>query len=126
LTYLTGGCRASAGGQQLLEDYGDNMDKIYIQYHGFVPDSNPFRCVYLNPIPLGNIPRVQPRGSSGGGAAAAEMKDLRTIDHWVAKLETNESRNMPPGGYPLAGFEDATLGDLCVCVCVCVCVSVCL
>jgi len=39
------------------------------------------------------------------------MKDLRTIDHWVAKLETNESRNMPPGGYPLAGFEDATLAS---------------
>lgn len=61
-----------------MEDYGDNMDKIYIQYHGFVPDTNPFRCVYLNPIPLGNIPRVQKRGSDGvnemGGVR--EMLDM--------------------------------------------------
>jgi hypothetical protein len=31
----------------LLEDYGDNSDKIYLQYHGFVADLNPFRCVEL-------------------------------------------------------------------------------
>ena len=55
--------RACPKGEQLLEDYGDNMDKIYIQYHGFIPDENPFRCVYLNPLPLGNIPRVQQRGN---------------------------------------------------------------
>jgi len=34
-----------ARGAQLLEDYGDNSDSIYISYHGFVPDINPFRCV---------------------------------------------------------------------------------
>lgn len=32
-------------GTQLLEDYGDNSDTIYISYHGFVPHQNPFRCV---------------------------------------------------------------------------------
>eukprot|EP01041_Mallomonas_annulata_P009302 gene9302-19309_t len=31
--------------EQLFEDYGDNSDQIYLQYHGFVPDINPFRCV---------------------------------------------------------------------------------
>ena len=31
-------------GEQLLEDYGDNRDKIYLQYHGFVTEYNPFRC----------------------------------------------------------------------------------
>jgi hypothetical protein len=53
------------------------MDKIYIQYHGFVPDFNPFRCVYLNPVPLGSIPRVQPRGSSVNEMGGArELLDL--------------------------------------------------
>jgi hypothetical protein len=32
-------------GEQLFEDYGDNEDSIYLQYHGFVADENPFRCV---------------------------------------------------------------------------------
>lgn len=32
-------------GGQLFEDYGDNEDGIYAQYHGFVADNNPFRCV---------------------------------------------------------------------------------
>lgn len=31
-------------GQQLWEDYGDNTDRIYLQYHGFVSQDNPFRC----------------------------------------------------------------------------------
>eukprot|EP01038_Epipyxis_sp_PR26KG_P004607 gene4607-6484_t len=33
---------------QLMEDYGDNPDEIYLKYHGFVPENNPFRCVTLN------------------------------------------------------------------------------
>jgi hypothetical protein len=57
------------------------MDKIYIQYHGFVPDSNPFRCVHLNPIPLGNIPRVQKRSSSvneiGGVRELLDLMEFR-------------------------------------------------
>lgn len=32
-------------GNQLFEDYGDNEDNIYAQYHGFVAAENPFRCV---------------------------------------------------------------------------------
>lgn len=32
-------------GSQLFEDYGDNEDAIYAQYHGFVAVDNPFRCV---------------------------------------------------------------------------------
>lgn len=32
---------------QIFEDYGDNNDDIYFQYHGFVPDANPFRTVQL-------------------------------------------------------------------------------
>lgn len=73
--------RACSEGQQLLEDYGDNMDKIYIQYHGFVPDSNPFRCVYLNPVPLGSIPRVQQRGNKvdeiGGVRELLDLMEFR-------------------------------------------------
>lgn len=73
--------RACSKGEQLLEDYGDNMDKIYIQYHGFVPDLNPFRCVYLNPVPLGSIPRAQHRGNRvdevGGVRELLELMDFR-------------------------------------------------
>lgn len=37
--------RKTSKGEQLMEDYGDNADKIYLQYHGFAIDDNPFRCV---------------------------------------------------------------------------------
>ena len=39
--------RDQVAGGQLHEDYGDNTDKIYLQYHGFVAENNPFRCVML-------------------------------------------------------------------------------
>lgn len=42
--------RDCQAGQQLFEDYGDNSDKIYLQYHGFVPENNPFRCIPLSTI----------------------------------------------------------------------------
>ncbi len=35
-------------GQEIYEDYGDNDDSIYLQYHGFVADKNPFRCLPIN------------------------------------------------------------------------------
>eukprot|EP00605_Chrysophyceae_sp_TOSAG23-4_P000492 GSChrysophyteH1.ASY1.ANO1.551.1 assembled CDS len=44
--------RDAAKGMQLLEDYGDNRDKIYLQYHGFVVEHNPFRCIMLNLPPI--------------------------------------------------------------------------
>jgi hypothetical protein len=37
--------RSCRSGEQLFEDYGDNEDGIYLQYHGFVASNNPFRCV---------------------------------------------------------------------------------
>ncbi len=37
--------RNAESGDQLYEDYGDNSDQIYSQYHGFIPDENPFRCI---------------------------------------------------------------------------------
>jgi len=40
---------------QLCEDYGDNKDNIYLQYHGFVADVNPFRCVHLSAPPLADL-----------------------------------------------------------------------
>jgi hypothetical protein len=46
--------RAQVKGSQLSEDYGDNNDKIYLQYHGFVPSENPFRCVTFNGPSLSN------------------------------------------------------------------------
>ena len=35
-------------GQEVYEDYGDNDDTIYLQYHGFVAEKNPFRCLLVN------------------------------------------------------------------------------
>jgi histone-lysine N-methyltransferase SETD3 len=37
--------RSCQVGQQLFEDYGDNSDDVYLLYHGFVAETNPFRCV---------------------------------------------------------------------------------
>jgi Rubisco LSMT substrate-binding/SET domain len=40
--------RAFAAGQQVVEDYGDNPNSIYLQYHGFVPQQrNQFDCAQL-------------------------------------------------------------------------------
>lgn len=36
--------RSQHAGGQVFEDYGDNDDAIYLQYHGFVTRDNPFRC----------------------------------------------------------------------------------
>ena len=48
--------RATTLGQQLFEDYGDNKDNIYLQYHGFVPEYNPFRCVVLDAVEMNLLP----------------------------------------------------------------------
>eukprot|EP00945_MAST-04E_sp_MAST-4E-sp1_P002179 g2179.t1 len=37
--------RACDGGEQLVEDYGDNTNTLYINHHGFVVEENPFDCV---------------------------------------------------------------------------------
>lgn len=48
--------RAQSKGTQLPEDYGDNSDQIYLQYHGFVPEYNPFRCVSLTAPRMSTLP----------------------------------------------------------------------
>ena len=45
---------------QLFEDYGDNSDRIYLQYHGFMPENNPFRCVQISAHPMDH-PSISPR-----------------------------------------------------------------
>jgi len=62
--------RAASKGEQLLEDYGDNRDKIYLQYHGFVSETNPFRCVELQ-LPNMRDEEVLPR------ATRSLLSDLR-------------------------------------------------
>ena len=47
--------RSQAAGGQLFEDYGDNTDKIYARYHGFVPDQNPFRCATVTAPAMGSL-----------------------------------------------------------------------
>ena len=37
--------RPTKMGEQMFETYGDNTNFIYLMYHGFVPDVNPYECV---------------------------------------------------------------------------------
>ena len=39
--------RSCDADDELFEDYGDSNDDIYLLYHGFVPESNSFRCIDL-------------------------------------------------------------------------------
>mmetsp|Transcript_6242 Transcript_6242/g.17456 ORF Transcript_6242/g.17456 Transcript_6242/m.17456 type:complete len:963 (-) Transcript_6242:85-2973(-) len=39
--------RYTAAAGQVFEDYGDNPNHIYLQYHGFIPEENPFDCVSI-------------------------------------------------------------------------------
>ncbi len=43
--------RKSDRGEQLLEDYGDNSNDVYMTYHGFVPDKNQFACWQFPLVP---------------------------------------------------------------------------
>ena len=40
--------RLRDSGKQLVEDYGDNTNALYINHHGFVVEENPFDCVELD------------------------------------------------------------------------------
>jgi len=42
--------RFAPNGEQLFEDYGDNSNEIYMMYHGFVAQNNPFSC-WQFPLP---------------------------------------------------------------------------
>jgi hypothetical protein len=44
-------------GEQVFEDYGDNDDNIYITYHGFIPDHNPFRCYLIHGVSFDTLPQ---------------------------------------------------------------------
>lgn len=39
--------RPCGAGEHLFEDYGDNSNLVYLEHHGFVPETNPFDCVFL-------------------------------------------------------------------------------
>jgi histone-lysine N-methyltransferase SETD3 len=63
-------------GEQVFEDYGDNDDSIYITYHGFVPDENPFRCFLIQGIDYKTLPSRTQRfledlGFKGGTAPSS-------------------------------------------------------
>lgn len=47
--------RDESSGRQIFEDYGDNSNDIYIQYHGFVPHENPFHCVFIAAPPMDEL-----------------------------------------------------------------------
>jgi histone-lysine N-methyltransferase SETD3 len=51
--------RNVVAGAQVFEDYGDNNDKVYLQYHGFVPERNPFRCVVITAPEMSSLALYQ-------------------------------------------------------------------
>lgn len=56
--------RDTANGMQLFEDYGDNTDDIYLKYHGFVAEGNPFRCIRLDSSVLSSSAYTYVNGKS--------------------------------------------------------------
>ncbi|GBG29350.1 Histone-lysine N-methyltransferase setd3 [Hondaea fermentalgiana] len=48
-------------GQQVFMDYGDNPSEVYLTYHGFVPDHNPFDCA----IVAASLPASLEAGEAG-------------------------------------------------------------
>ena len=69
----------SAVGTQLYEDYGDNPNEIYLKYHGFVPDYNPFHCVKLS---------AETFDKSVFGSLTASHKQLLTTMRFSPSLRT--------------------------------------
>ena len=83
--------RDGAAGRQLMEDYGDNSNELYINHHGMVVDKNPFDCVnvQLPPIDRASVPargRVSDRlrlGRVGGSGAPQCMRPKQPLRKMV-------------------------------------------
>ena len=89
--------RRQPAGTQLSEDYGDNSDKIYLQYHGFVADENPFRCVKVTaPAP------VRAGRPSGGG-------DDRMLVSLFDELQLSQQQSAPSACVDRTGEVGRTL-----------------
>ena len=92
--------RAQLAGGQLYEDYGDNSDKVYLQYHGFVPTENPFRCIVFKApkIPLDASPLLRkllnqlqfPLGVFPTQCVQSSGQLGRTLEYYLATLSFNE------------------------------------
>lgn len=67
--------RNTDAGQQLMEDYGDNPNSIYLEFHGFVPHvDNPFNCVKLDLAPVDNV--------GDEAVVMRKIKLLRSLQQW--------------------------------------------
>ena len=83
--------RDGAAGRQLMEDYGDNSNELYINHHGLVVDKKPFDCVnvQLPPIDRASVPargRVSDRlrlGRVGGSGAPQCMRPKQPLRKMV-------------------------------------------
>eukprot|EP01062_Namystynia_karyoxenos_P011945 TRINITY_DN14290_c0_g1_i1.p1 TRINITY_DN14290_c0_g1~~TRINITY_DN14290_c0_g1_i1.p1 ORF type:complete len:475 (+),score=205.15 TRINITY_DN14290_c0_g1_i1:83-1507(+) len=61
--------RSVRKGEQAFESYGDNRNSIYFNYHGFVPDENPYDC-YSYQLPAQAV-------TGGAEARQAKLDALR-------------------------------------------------
>ena len=60
--------RDTRRGAQVFEDYGDNPNSVYLEYHGFVPEGNPFDCVALRFPPARDLAAFAGNASEQLGA----------------------------------------------------------
>eukprot|EP01001_Neometanema_parovale_P004793 NODE_1706_length_1634_cov_70.527465_g1626_i0.p1 GENE.NODE_1706_length_1634_cov_70.527465_g1626_i0~~NODE_1706_length_1634_cov_70.527465_g1626_i0.p1 ORF type:complete len:456 (-),score=76.33 NODE_1706_length_1634_cov_70.527465_g1626_i0:115-1482(-) len=49
--------RACSAGDQLFESYGDNDNAIYLDFHGFIPEWNPYECYEVMRLPFDETQR---------------------------------------------------------------------
>jgi hypothetical protein len=89
--------RATPAGAQVFEDYGDNEDKIYAEFHGFVPNVNPFRCVDVS-VP--GIGFAHPR-------RGLKTKTLRGLGlGWMSSTCIGSGAGVPLDGTVLEGADE--------------------
>ena len=118
--------RACRAGAQLVEDYGDNSNTLYINHHGFVVEENPFDCVDVQMPQVSREERMRHKLASRmkmnarrahcltpGQPLSKEVNDhmkmLAFPEDWVEKclqvLGNDKAKPVPRSGYN-ACFED--------------------
>ena len=83
--------RPTEQGRQLFEDYGDNTNEIYLQYHGFIPHQlNPFHCVKAEFGPffrqLADLPEDSPLDVAAALEGALAPKQLELLKAFAFPL----------------------------------------
>eukprot|EP00667_Euglena_gracilis_P006962 EG_transcript_7025 len=91
--------RSCKAGDQVFESYGDNDNAIYLDYHGFVPDWNPYECVKVFQLPFD---QVSPASQQGGTSYSRYT--------FLQRLQLPDPQP-PPGSNPLLCLHEGELSD---------------